>query len=211
MTGSWPPGMPIGPAHLDALVATLTTCGPELSQTAQRWGRELADRLSRGHRLLVGGNGGSAAQAQHLTAELVGRYRDDRAPLSALALHAETSTLTAVLNDYGADEVYARQVAAHGRPGDVLVLLSTSGRSPNVLRAAHAGRAAGLTVWAMTGRAPNPLTVLAHDALVVDGPSTATVQEVHLVGLHLVCAALDVAIGVCPEVLVAHSTPGGTR
>jgi D-sedoheptulose 7-phosphate isomerase len=203
--------MPIGPAHVDALVATLATCGPALSRTTERWGRELADRLPRGHRLLVAGNGGSAAQAQHLTAELVGRYRDDRVPLSALALHAETSTLTAVLNDYGADEVYARQVAAHGRPGDVLVLLSTSGRSPNVLRAGQAGRAAGLTVWAMTGRAPNPLSRLAHEALVVDGPSTATVQEVHLVALHLVCAALDVALGVCPEALVAPGTSGAAR
>ena len=113
MTGTRPVGMPVGPSHVDALVATLTTCGPELSRTTERWGRELADRLPREHRLLAAGNGGSAAQAQHLTAELVGRYRDDRAPLSALALHAETSTLTAVLNDYGGDEVYARQVAAH--------------------------------------------------------------------------------------------------
>ncbi len=202
MTGTRPAAMPIGPAHLDALVATLATCGPALSRITERWGGELADRLARGHRLLVAGNGGSAAQAQHLTAELVGRYRDDRTPFSALALHAETSTLTAVLNDYGAEEVYARQVAAHGRSGDVLVLLSTSGRSPNVLRAAQAGRGAGLTVWAMTGPAPNPLAGLAHESLPVAGPSTATVQEVHLVALHLVCAALDVALGVCPEELV---------
>jgi D-sedoheptulose 7-phosphate isomerase len=207
VTGPRPAAMPAGTAHVDALLSVLTARGAELSLTAERWGRQLADLLPRGHRLLAAGNGGSAAQAQHLTAELVGRYRDDRAPLSAIALHAETSTLTAVLNDYGADEVYARQVAAHGRPGDVLVLLSTSGRSPNVLRAAQAGRAAGLTVWAMTGRAPNPLTRLADESLTVDGPSTATVQEVHLVGLHLVCAALDVALGVCPEALVAPSAP----
>jgi D-sedoheptulose 7-phosphate isomerase len=205
VTGTRPAVMPTGTAHVDALVATLTACGPELSRTARRWGRQLADRLSGGHRLLVAGNGGSAAQAQHLTAELVGRYRDDRTPLSALALHADTSTLTAVLNDYGAEEVYARQVAAHGRAGDVLVLMSTSGRSPNVLCAAQAGRAAGLTVWAMTGPAPNPLAGVAHESLVVEGPSTATVQEVHLVALHLVCAALDVALGVCPEERVARA------
>jgi phosphoheptose isomerase len=203
--------MTTGTAHVDALVATLTACGPELSMTTQRWGRQLADLLPRGHRLLAAGNGGSAAQAQHLTAELVGRYRDDRAPFSAIALHAETSTFTAILNDYGADEVYARQVAGHGRSGDVLVLLSTSGRSPNVVRAAQAGRAAGLTVWAMTGRGPNPLAGLVDESLVVDGPSTATVQEVHLVALHLVCAALDVALGVCPEALVAAGTPGVVR
>jgi phosphoheptose isomerase len=203
--------MPTGTAHVDALVATLTAGGPELSQTTQRWGRELAHRLSAGHRVLVAGNGGSAAQAQHLTAELVGRYRDDRVPLSAIALHAETSTLTAILNDYGAEEVYARQVSAHGRAGDVLVLMSTSGRSPNVLCAARAGHTAGMTVWAMTGTGPNPLAGVAHEALAVDGPSTATVQEVHLVALHLVCAALDVALGVCPETLVAAGALGGLR
>jgi D-sedoheptulose 7-phosphate isomerase len=211
VTRTRPAGMPTGTAHVDALVATLTAGGPELSRTTQRWGRELADRLSGGHRVLVAGNGGSAAQAQHLTAELVGRYRDDRVPLSAIALHAETSTLTAILNDYGAEEVYARQVSAHGRAGDVLVLMSTSGRSPNVLCAAEAGRAAGMVVWAMTGRRPNPLAGLAHESLAVDGPSTATVQEVHLVALHLVCAALDVALGVCPETLVAAGAPGGLR
>ena len=201
-------GLPTGRAHVDALISTLTACGPELCLIAEGWGRQLAELLPRGHRLLAAGNGGSAAQAQHLTAELVGRYRDDRAPLSAMALHAETSTLTAILNDYGADEVYARQVAAHGRVGDVLVLLSTSGRSPNVLRAAQAARTVGVTVWAMTGRAPNPLTGLADESLAVDGPSTATVQEVHQVALHVVCAALDVALGVCPQ---AVGTPGTIR
>lgn len=203
--------MPTGTAHIDALVATLTACGSNLSRTTQGWGRHLADLLPRGHRVLAAGNGGSAAQAQHLTAELVGRYRDDRGPFSAIALHAETSTLTAVLNDYGADEMYARQVAAHGRAGDVLVLMSTSGRSPNVLRAAQAGRAAGLTVWAMTGRAPNPLARLADESIIVDGPSTATVQEVHLVGLHLICAALDVALDVCPEARAAARASGVIR
>jgi D-sedoheptulose 7-phosphate isomerase len=207
VSGAPPAGIATGSAHIDALVATLTACGPEVSRISGRWGHRLADLLPRGHRLLAAGNGGSAAQVQHLTAELVGRYRDDRPPLSAIALHAETSTLTAILNDYGADEVYARQLAAHGRAGDVLVLMSTSGRSPNVLRAAQAARAAGITVWAMTGRAPNPLAGLADESLAVDGPSTATVQEVHLVALHLVCAALDVALGVCPDVLLAVGVP----
>ncbi|WP_018385492.1 D-sedoheptulose-7-phosphate isomerase [Wenjunlia vitaminophila] len=159
-----------------------------------RWGDDLAQLLPAGGRLLAAGNGGSAAQAQHLTAELVGRYQHDRPPFAAVALHAETSTVTAIGNDYGFDELYARQVAAHGRPGDVLVLLSTSGRSPNLLRAAAAGRAAGLTVWAMTGPSPNPLEEQVDDALCVDAPRPATVQELHLVALHLVCAAFDAAL-----------------
>src|SRR5262249_52482789 len=96
------------------------------------WGRALAEVVGDGGRLLVAGNGGSAAQAQHLTAELVGKLRADRVPLSALALHAETSSTSAIGDDFGFAEIYARQVRAHGRPGDVLLLLSTSGRSPNL-------------------------------------------------------------------------------
>ena len=122
-----------------------------------------------GGRLLVAGNGGSAAQAQHLTAELVGRYRDDRPALSAIALHAETSAVTAISNDYGYDHVFARQVQAHGRPGDVFLGMSTSGRSANVLAAMEAAREGGLAVWAMTGTGPNPMSEAADEALAVAG------------------------------------------
>jgi phosphoheptose isomerase len=190
--------LPTGRAHLEALAGALVAVEADVERV-DAWGRRLAGILMGGGRLLAAGNGGSAAQAQHLTAELVGRYRDDRPPLSAIALHAETSSLTAIANDYGADVIFARQVAAHGRPGDVLVLMSTSGRSPNLLRAAQTGRQGGLAVWAMTGPRPNPLAEAADRVLAVDGSSTATVQELHLVALHVVCAALDVALGVCPE------------
>jgi len=124
----------------------------------------------------------------------VGRFLDDRRPLSAVALGSDVASLTAILNDYGPDEVFARQVAAHGRPGDILVLLSTSGRSPNVLAAARRGHELGLRVWAMTGPAPNPLEALADEAIAVTAGSTAAVQEVHLALVHAVCAALDVAL-----------------
>ncbi len=159
------------------------------------WGGELAAVLPVGGRLLAAGNGGSAAQAQHLTAELVGRYRQERPAYSAIALHAETSSVTAIGNDYGFDQVYARQVSAHGRPGDVLVLLSTSGRSANLITAAVTGRAAGLRVWALTGPGPNPLAEAADEALCVDAATTATVQEAHLVAVHLLCACFDAAGG----------------
>jgi phosphoheptose isomerase len=198
--------MPTGLAHVRALAEALATCGSDVAATADRWGQRLADVLPRGHRLLVAGNGGSAAQAQHLTAELVGRYRDDRPPLSAIALHAETSSLTAIANDFGSEEIFARQVLAHGRPRDVLVLMSTSGGSPNILRAAEAGRRARLLVWAMTGPAPNPLSDVADETIAVEAWSTATVQEIHLLALHLVCAALDVAMGVCPDTAVKLRT-----
>src|SRR5215212_5251014 len=116
-------------------------------------------------RLAVAGNGGSAAEAQHLAAELVGRLRDERTPLSAIALTADSSAVTAISNDYGYDEVFARQVRAHGRPDDVLLAMSTSGRSPNLLTAVRAAADAGLRTWAMTGPAPNPLAEACEEAL----------------------------------------------
>jgi D-sedoheptulose 7-phosphate isomerase len=158
------------------------------------WGSRLADVLTGGGRLLAAGNGGSAAQAQHLTAELVGRYRQERRAYSALALHAETSSMTAIGNDYGFDHVYARQVTAHGRSGDILMLLSTSGRSANLIAAAVTAQQAGLRVWALTGRGPNPLAEAAHEALCVDAASTANVQETHLVAVHLLCECFDTAV-----------------
>ncbi|GGY89764.1 phosphoheptose isomerase [Streptomyces avidinii] len=158
------------------------------------WGHRLAAVLPAGGRLLAAGNGGSAAQAQHLTAELVGRYREERPPYSAIALHAETSSVTAIGNDYGFEQVFARQVAAHGRDGDVLVLLSTSGRSGNLLSAAMTAREAGVEVWALTGPAPNPLAEAADQALCIDTASTATVQEAHLVAVHLLCESFDAAL-----------------
>jgi D-sedoheptulose 7-phosphate isomerase len=179
--------------HVLELIDTLRRSSA-LEPVTAAWGEHLARLLPVGHRLLVAGNGGSAAQAQHLTAELVGRYDGDRPAYSAIALHAETSAVTAIMNDYGADEVFARQVAAHGRPGDVCLLMSTSGRSSNLLAAAARARAGGLTVWAMTGAAPNPLASLADHALCVGARTTATVQEVHLVALHLVCEAFDAAL-----------------
>jgi D-sedoheptulose 7-phosphate isomerase len=143
----------------------------------------------------VAGNGGSAAQAQHLTAELVGRYQDDRPPYSALALHADTSSTTAIANDYGVQEVFARQTRAHGRSGDILMLLSTSGASANLLAAAGAAHRTGMDVWALTGPAPNPLAAAADESLCVAARSAATVQELHLVAVHMVCEAFDRAIG----------------
>jgi D-sedoheptulose 7-phosphate isomerase len=177
-------------AHLAALRVAVDGFDPQ-ARTAATWGRRLAAVLPAGGRLFAAGNGGSAAQAQHLTAELVGRYRDERPPMSAVCLTAETSSLTAIVNDYPPHELYARQVQAHARPGDVLVLLSTSGRSLNVLAAARRARTCGTLVLAFTGRLPNPLADLADEVVSVDADDTATVQELHLVALHVLCEALD--------------------
>ncbi|MGP4113605.1 D-sedoheptulose-7-phosphate isomerase [Streptomyces sp. 4N509B] len=181
-------------AHCRSLQEALARlCDDGLAEAAA-WGRELARILPAGGRLLAAGNGGSAAQAQHLTAEFVGRYDGDRRPYSAIALHADTSATTAIGNDYGFDEIFGRQVAAHARPGDVLVLLSTSGRSDNLLSAATAGRTAGARVCAMTGPVPNPLAAQADAVLSIRSASTATVQEAHLVAVHVVCEAFDHAL-----------------
>ncbi|MCX4385498.1 SIS domain-containing protein [Micromonospora peucetia] len=188
-------------AHLTNLAAALVPYRRHETLLA-RWGEALARRLADGGRLLVAGNGGSAAEAQHLTAELVGKLRDDRQPLSAIALHAETSAMTAIGNDYGYDEVFARQVRAHGRDGDILLLLSTSGASANLLTAARAGRGSGLTCWALTGPTPNPLAELCHDVLPVDSPDSQVVQELHLVTSHLLCEYVERALP------VASAAPG---
>jgi D-sedoheptulose 7-phosphate isomerase len=184
-----------GRLHLDALDCGLDALRSATGTLAE-WGARLAALLDGGGRLLAAGNGGSAAQAQHLTAELVGRYRDDRPAYSAISLHAETSTVTALVNDYGAENMFARQVEAHSRPGDVLFLLSTSGRSPNLLVATEAARRRGVLTWALTGPRPNPLATLVDEAVSLEVPEAATVQELHLVAVHILCAEVDRALGV---------------
>jgi phosphoheptose isomerase len=154
------------------------------------WADDIAARLVAGRRLLAAGNGGSAAEAQHLTSELTGRFDGDRPAYSAISLHAESSAVTAIGNDYGYEEVFARQVSAHARAGDVVVLLSTSGKSPNLLRAAQAARAVGARAIAMTGARPNPLAEAVDDAICIDGPS-ANVQEAQLVLVHALCRAME--------------------
>ena len=187
--------------HLTALADALMPFR-EVAVELPRLGEKLAGVLGRGGRLLVAGNGGSAAEAQHLTAELVGRYRDDRAPFSAICLCVESSAFTAIGNDYGADEVFARQVRAHGRPGDVLLLMSTSGRSANLIAAAATGTECGLHVWGFTGPVPNPLAARCAEVVAVPSPQAQVVQELHLVAAHLLCEYVDVHL---PAVLVAEA------
>jgi rfaE bifunctional protein nucleotidyltransferase chain/domain/rfaE bifunctional protein kinase chain/domain len=177
-------------AHLDALGAAL---GPYRTVAARLadWGADLARHLVAGGRLLVAGNGGSAAEAQHLAAELVGKLRDDRIPLSAIALTPDSAAVTAISNDYGYDEVFARQVRAHGRPGDVLLVLSTSGRSPNLLAAVRAARDCGLRTWAMLGPGPSPVGDACDEVLRCPSTDSQVVQELHLVAVHVMCEYID--------------------
>lgn len=196
-------------SHLDDLRRALDALDGELHRV-QRWAARLTGSLLAGGRLLAAGNGGSAAHAQHLTAELVGRYHRERRPFSAIALHADTSALTAIVNDYGPDQAFARQVRAHGRPGDVFFALSTSGHSSNVLAAARVADELGLHVYALTGPGPNPLAAASHDALCVPG-ETPTVQELHQVVIHLLCESMDEIILDSEEQIIELPGPSRTR
>ncbi len=147
--------------------------------------------LKAGGKILFCGNGGSAADSQHLAAEIVGRFRLNRAGLAAVALTTDTSILTAMANDYGFEDVFRRQVEALGRDGDLLVALSTSGRSAGVVKAAEQARKAGLKVIAMTGEDPGPLGAVSDLAIRVPSRDTARIQESHIAAGHLICDLVE--------------------
>jgi D-sedoheptulose 7-phosphate isomerase len=147
--------------------------------------------LAAGGKLLAFGNGGSAADAQHIAAELVGRFQRDRRGYAALALTTDTSTLTSVANDYGFDRIFARQIEALGRPGDVALAISTSGESPNVLGGVEQAKAQGLRTIALTGRGGGPVGRLADVHVNVADESTARIQEVHRTLIHAICQLVE--------------------
>lgn len=153
--------------------------------------------LAGDHKLLICGNGGSAADSQHLAAELIGRYERDRPELAAIALTTDSSILTAVANDYTFEQVFARQVRALGREGDVLVAISTSGNSPNVVAAITVAHERGLVVVALTGRGGGRIATLLGDGdvhLCVPHERTSRIQEVHLLILHCLCDGIDASL-----------------
>lgn len=149
------------------------------------------DCLSGGGKILACGNGGSAAQAQHLAAELIGRFQGERRALAAVALCADTATLTSLANDYGYQQVFARQVEALAQSGDLLIAISTSGNSPNVLQAAVAARARGCTVVGLTGGGGGQLAAQAHLLLCAPAQSVARIQEVHALCIHALVGELE--------------------
>lgn len=179
--------------HVVALQNALSENAVALDQIVG-WSEQLADLFDNGGKLLACGNGGSAAEAQHLTGELVGRFKGERRALPAIALHSDTAAATAILNDYGEDEYFARPVRAFGRPGDVLVAMSTSGTSRNVLAAVKAAQELNVRTWALTGPGPNPLSAMCDQAITVEAATTATIQEIHLVLVHALCTGLDNAL-----------------
>jgi D-sedoheptulose 7-phosphate isomerase len=151
----------------------------------------IGDALLAGGQLLLVGNGGSAADAQHIAAELTGRFLRERRPLRAIALHANSSALTAVGNDYGFEHVFARELSAHARPGDVLLALSTSGNSPNILRAIDAAREHGVTVVGLTGASGGQMRGACDVCLCVPSARTPRIQEMHITIGHTICELVE--------------------
>ena len=173
--------------HLEAVQATLQLQLVEI----ERAGTLIRSTLRQGHKILLCGNGGSAADAQHIAAELVGRYERQRRAWPAIALTTDTSALTAISNDYGYDEVFARQVEALATANDVLLALSTSGTSANVLKAVKKARDLGCKTIALTGAGGEPLASACDLAVVVPSERTARVQECHITIGHLWCELID--------------------
>ncbi len=174
---------------------TVVTALPPLLPTITAVAARLIETLRSDGRVFLCGNGGSAADAQHLAAELVGRFLCDRRPLPAIALTTDTSILTAVANDLDYTQVFARQLAALARPNDLLVAISTSGNSPNILRAAEAARRQCLTVIGLTGRTGGKLLPLCDLCLCVPSDVTPRIQEMHLLIGHILCEAAERALG----------------
>lgn len=177
-------------ANLEAKQRTLQAMGPQIVRAAEL----MAGRLRRGNKILVCGNGGSAADAQHFAAELVNRFEIERPGLAAIALTTDSSALTSIANDYAFEQVFARQVRALGRSGDVLLAISTSGNSSNVVIAAAAARELGLATVALTGRDGGRMAerLVAEDIEIrAAAMVTARIQEVHILIIHCLCDLVD--------------------
>ena len=180
--------------HFDASAQTKLQTRDALAQPVADAGRLLADCLKNGGKVLACGNGGSAADAQHFAAELINRFEIERPGLAAIALTTDSSVLTSIANDYDYDRIFSRQVRGLGRRGDVLLAISTSGNSVNVVQAMYAAHEQGMKVVALTGRKGGAMGETTRDGdihICVHAENTARIQEVHLLVLHCLCDAID--------------------
>jgi len=180
--------------NLDDHLALMQRLRP-LAQPVEEAGRAIAQALAAGGKLFLCGNGGSAADSQHIASELTGRLLKDRRPLAAIALTTDSSALTCIGNDYGFDQVFVRPLQALARPGDVLLGLSTSGNSPNVLKAVSAAREMKVFSIGLLGRDGGALATLCDRALVVPGNDTARIQEAHILIGHTLCNIIEAELG----------------
>ncbi|OPF92599.1 D-sedoheptulose 7-phosphate isomerase [Rhodopseudomonas palustris] len=184
-------------AHFQLSLAAMTAAAGDATLLAASRAIAAASikALEQGRKILLAGNGGSAADAQHIAAEIIGRYKRDRAAWPAVALTTDTSALTAIANDYGFERVFARQVEGLGQPGDVFIGITTSGRSPNILAALEVARQRGLVTVGMTGPSGGSMGALCDHLLIAPGPETALVQQIHLMAAHAICDEIEVVLG----------------
>ena len=183
-------------AHFEQSLTGLARAAQDaaLLGTARTIAAVIVATLRAGNKLLIIGNGGSAADAQHIAAEIIGRYKQERPGYAAIALTTDTSALTAIANDYGFEQVFARQVAGLGQRGDVLLALSTSGRSPNILAALRTARQQGLITIAFTGTKGKTLGELCDHLFVSPSDDTPVVQQIHLTAAHGICDEIELAM-----------------
>ncbi len=177
--------------HRDVVEKTAAACKEPFAELL----RECVTCVEHGGKILLFGNGGSAADCQHLATELTIRYKDNRAPIAAIALTTDTSALTAGGNDLGFDHIFARQIDALGKPGDIAIGISTSGQSPNVLLGLEMAKSKGLVAAAFGGKDGGKLRDVAHLLIVVPSNTTARIQEMHIMIGQMLCGALEVELG----------------
>ncbi len=182
-------------AHADTLDAVRKTMAAPFVAMLDVW----TTAIENGNKIVFFGNGGSAGDAQHLATELTVRYIRDRAPIAALALTTDSSTLTAAGNDLGFEQLFARQIAALGKPGDVAVGISTSGKSPNVIAALTEAKRMGMVVTALGGRDGGAMAALADPILIVPAQASARIQEMHITLGQMLCGALELRLGLVSE------------
>lgn len=183
-------------AHFQSSLAGLTKAvqSSDLLATTHTIARTVAEALKAGNKLLLIGNGGSAADAQHIAAEIVGRYKQERPGWAAIALTTDTSALTAIANDYGFEQIFARQVQGLARRGDVLFALTTSGRSPNILAALRMARDLGVTTIGFTGAKGEGMRASCDHLFVVPTDDTPVIQQIHMMAMHAICDEVEQAL-----------------
>jgi len=183
-------------SHFEKSLAAMTTAARDatLLATTRTIADAIANAIGNGGKFLLAGNGGSAADAQHIAAEIIGRYKHDRPGYAAIALTTDTSALTAISNDYGFEQVFARQVQGLGRRGDVFLGISTSGRSPNILAALKMAREQGLVTVGFTGIKGESMRTLCDHLLIAPSDEAAVIQQVHIVAAHAICGEVEQAL-----------------
>lgn len=183
-------------SKVEILKELLSVVSSKYGRNFDECAKEVANALSNGNTIFWCGNGGSAAESSHLAVELIGRFKNNRRSLPSLSLNADTSAITCIANDFGYDEIFARQLEGLGKKGDVLIVLSTSGKSENILRVLRKAKEMGITSIALLGKGGGQAVGLSDFAIVIESDETARIQELHLLLGHTLCEYAEIALGI---------------